>query len=49
LFNSFYGAHKMLKAESAIKKELRLQINQMTAHVIKSGMALLGIRVPERM
>ena len=49
LFNSFYGAHKVLKAESAVKKELRLQINQMTAHVIKSGMALLGIRVPERM
>ena len=49
LFNSFYNAHSVLKAESAIKKELRLQINQMTAHVIKSGMALLGIRVPERM
>jgi arginyl-tRNA synthetase len=39
----------MLTAESAIKKELRLQINQMTAHVIKSGMSLLGIRVPDRM
>jgi arginyl-tRNA synthetase len=49
LFNSFYNAHKVLKAESAIKKELRLQITQMTAQVIKSGMALLGIRVPERM
>ncbi|THU37987.1 arginine--tRNA ligase [Niastella caeni] len=49
LFNSFYNEHKVLKAESAEKKELRLQLSQMTAHVIKSGMALLGIRVPERM
>jgi arginyl-tRNA synthetase len=49
LFNSFYGQHKILKAESVNKKELRLQLTQMTAHVIKSGMALLGIRVPDRM
>ncbi len=49
LFNSFYNEHQVLKAESAGKKELRLQIAKMTAHVIKSGMALLGIRVPERM
>jgi arginyl-tRNA synthetase len=49
LFNSFYNEHQVLKAESDSKKELRLQISKMTAHVIKSGMALLGIRVPERM
>jgi arginyl-tRNA synthetase len=49
LFNSFYNEHQVLKAESDNKKELRLQIAKMTAHVIKSGMALLGIRVPERM
>ena len=49
LFNTFYNAHKVLKAESDVKKELRLQIIQMTAHVIKSGLALLGIRVPNRM
>jgi arginyl-tRNA synthetase len=49
LYNTFYHQHKILKAESLIKKELRLQLNQMTAHVIKSGMALLGIRVPDRM
>jgi arginyl-tRNA synthetase len=49
LYNTFYHEHKILKAESDLKKELRLQINQMTAHVIKSGMALLGIRVPDRM
>jgi len=49
LFNSLWNAHSFLKAESPAKKELRLQLTQMTAHVIKSGMALLGIRVPERM
>jgi arginyl-tRNA synthetase len=49
LYNSFYNQHSILKAESPVKKELRLQLNQMTAHVIKSGMSLLGIRVPERM
>jgi arginyl-tRNA synthetase len=49
LYNKFYNEHSILKAESPVKKELRLQLNQMTAHVIKSGMALLGIRVPERM
>lgn len=49
LFNSLWNAHSFLKAESAVKKELRLQLTQMTANVIKSGMALLGIAVPERM
>lgn len=48
-FNSFYRDHSIINAESADKKELRLQIAQLTAHVIKSGMGLLGIGVPERM
>lgn len=49
LYNTFYFKHKILTAETPVKKELRLQINQMVAHVLKSGMALLGIAVPERM
>jgi arginyl-tRNA synthetase len=49
LYNTFYFKHQILKAETPIKKELRLQINQMVAHVLKSGMALLGIQVPDRM
>lgn len=49
LYNTFYHEHSILQAESAVKKELRLQVNQMAAHVIKSGMSLLGIRVPDRM
>jgi arginyl-tRNA synthetase len=49
LYNSFWHEHSILKAETPIKKELRLRIVQMVAHVLKSGMALLGIQVPERM
>lgn len=48
-FNSFYTEHSVMNAESKDKKELRLHIAEMTANVIKSGMGLLGIRVPERM
>jgi arginyl-tRNA synthetase len=49
LYNSFYHQHKILKAETPVKKELRLQLNQLVAHVLKSGMSLLGIQVPDRM
>jgi arginyl-tRNA synthetase len=48
-YNSFYTQHSVLKAESDDKKELRLQICQLTAGVIKKAMGLLGIKVPEKM
>ncbi len=48
-FNSFYTEHSIANAESEEKKQLRLQIAQLTAQVIKTGMGLLGINVPERM
>ena len=48
-FNAFYTAHSIGNAETAEKKQLRLQIAGMTANTIKSGMQLMGIRVPERM
>ncbi len=48
-FNSFYVLHSVAKAESESKKQLRLRICQVTAHVISASMSLLGIRVPERM
>lgn len=48
-YNSFYTVHSVLKAESEGKKQLRLQLCRLTAGVIKEGMQLLGIRVPERM
>jgi arginyl-tRNA synthetase len=49
IFNSFYTEHSIANAESEEKKRLRLQLAQLTAQVIKTGMGLLGIRVPERM
>jgi arginyl-tRNA synthetase len=49
VFNSFYTEHSIANAESEEKKQLRLQLAVLTAHVIKTGMGLLGIRVPERM
>lgn len=48
-FNSFYAEHSISKAESDEKKELRLQISQLTATALKNSMALLGIKLPERM
>jgi len=48
-FNTFYTEHSVMNAESEEKKQLRLQLSEMTANVIASGMKLLGIRVPERM
>lgn len=49
LYNSFYTEHSVANAENEEKKKLRLQLSVMTANVIKSGMQLLGIRVPDKM
>ncbi|MFI5186281.1 MAG: arginine--tRNA ligase [Chitinophagales bacterium] len=48
-YNTFYAEHSVMNAESADKKQLRLQLSEMTSNVISSAMHLLGIRVPERM
>lgn len=48
-YSSFYTDHPVLKAESAEKKELRLQICELTAGTIATAMSMLGIKVPERM
>ena len=49
LFNSFYAEHSVANAENEEKKKLRLALSIMTATIIKSGLHLLGIKVPERM
>lgn len=49
LFNSFYTAHSVRNAENPQKKSLRLKICTLAAATIAASMALLGIRVPERM
>ena len=48
-FSSFYTEHSIANAESEEKKQLRLMLSTQVAHVIKNGMRLLGISVPERM
>jgi len=48
-FNSFYTEHSIANAETEEKKQLRLKLASLTANILKSGMGLLGISVPERM
>jgi arginyl-tRNA synthetase len=48
-FNTFYTEHSVMNAESEEKKQLRLQMSELTANVISSAMGLMGIKVPERM
>ena len=49
LFNQFYQAVSVTKETDAGKRHWRLALCGETARVIKSGMDLLGIDVPERM
>jgi arginyl-tRNA synthetase len=49
MFNTFYDAHSISKAESEEKKQLRLMIIIMTASVLRHSMHLMGIRLPEKM
>ena len=48
-FNQFYHDFTILKEENAGLKHFRLVLSETTASVIKTGMGLLGIDVPERM
>ena len=49
IFNSFYQQLSILGEEDQGKKVFRLILAHNTAQVIEDAMALLGIRVPERM
>ncbi|MDE7472771.1 MAG: arginine--tRNA ligase [Muribaculaceae bacterium] len=48
-YNQFYHDYSILKEEDAAVRSLRLALCDATARVIRQGMALLGINVPERM
>ena len=48
-FNQFYHDYSILKEDDAQKKTVRLVLASNVAKIIKNGMALLGIEVPERM
>ena len=48
-FNGFYHDFQILKEPDEQKRAIRLALCEAVAKVIKSGMGLLGIEVPERM
>jgi arginyl-tRNA synthetase len=48
-FNAFYQSSPIFKEENNALRVLRLRLSQMVATVLKRGMALLGIDVPEKM
>lgn len=48
-FNQFYHDYSILNEADESVKKMRLVLSANTAKIIKSGMSLLGIKVPERM
>jgi arginyl-tRNA synthetase len=48
-FNHFYHECPVLKEENVAQRNFRLQLIELTAHIIKSSFGLLGIQVPEKM
>ena len=49
LFNGYYHDHSILRESDENVKRMRLQLCSQVARVIRTGMSLLGIEVPERM
>lgn len=48
-YNQFYHDYTILKEENADLKNFRLILSDNVGRVVKSGMSLLGIEVPDRM
>jgi len=48
-YNRFYAELSILGADDERQRTLRLRLSEVTALIIKHGMKLLGIDVPERM
>ena len=48
-YNQFYHDFSVLREENADKQTVRLALSSAVAKVVKNGMSLLGIEVPERM
>jgi len=49
VFNQFYHDYSILNEEDEQKRQVRLVIARNVGKIIRNGMALLGIEVPERM
>jgi arginyl-tRNA synthetase len=48
-YNQFYHEYSILKEDDPGKKTLRLVLSRVVSGVVKNGMELLGIEMPERM
>ncbi len=48
-YNQFYHDHPVIKESNIALRDFRLLLTMLTGNVIKKGMGLLGIDVPERM
>lgn len=48
-FNQFYHDHSILKEEDTNVRNFRLMLSKKVSQVLESGLALMGIEVPERM
>ena len=48
-FNNFYQTTPILKVDDQAVLEFRIALSNMVARVVKSGMALMGIEVPDKM
>jgi arginyl-tRNA synthetase len=48
-WSSFYAENSILKADTEELKQARLQLAQKVLEVLESGLAVLGIEVPEKM
>jgi arginyl-tRNA synthetase len=48
-YNQFYHDHSILREENANLRIFRLALSENVARIVKTGMGLLGINVPDRM
>ena len=48
-YHRFYHEHSILRAENEAARAFRLQLSMAVAHVLRNGMDLLGIDMPERL
>ena len=48
-FHTFFEACPVLKADEGTQRETRLALCRVTARILRTGLGLLGIEVPERM
>lgn len=48
-FNQFYHDHSILNETDPVKRNFRLALSEVVVNILKSGMGMLGIEMPERM